>query len=415
MVSARRKAWLVYTGALGEVLTGPGIRIVELAGQLARSGHEVHVVVDSCTRGMPKGVCVHAFDLDIVDGFRRGDAVIVSSEIPGRFALKLCRSGIPFHLDSYNIAATELLAQAHQVTRTRISLHLFRRALRYGMLWERCEWGYLSSPVQSAVLGGIFLPRRNPNWARLAAALPAKCSIAPMGVPAPPLRSQRNPYPEGLRDRPILLWGGGIWSWFDIEGLLLAMSNLKNRGSPALLWFLASENSSGLSTQDEPVRRAKEMASDLDLLGTHVFFNPGSVSREMLPGYVEHCSAGVMANPASLEAWCSWRTRLLDLMSAGKPLFSMGYDPLSEWMANAGAAKVTPSGDVPMFADEISSTLADPETLASMGVASLVAGKRMAWNRTLGPILDKVADPGSFTKVGGDPVWLDVARYVVGV
>ena len=28
---------------------------------------------------------------------------------------------------------------------------------------------------------------------------------------------------------------------------------------------------------------------------------------------------------------------------------------------------------------------------------------------------DKVSDPGSFTKVGGDPDWLDVARYVLGV
>jgi glycosyltransferase involved in cell wall biosynthesis len=364
---------------------------------------------------MPEGVSVHAFHLDIVDGFRLGDAVIVSSEIPGRFALKLCRSGIPFHLDSYNIAATELLAQANQESHGRISLHLFRRALRYGMLWERCEWGYLSSPVQSAVLGGMFLPRRNPRWARLAASLPAKCSIAPMGVPAPSGRNHPNPYPEVLRGRPILLWGGGIWSWFDIEGLLHAMSDLKGRGSPALIWFLASENPSGLSSQDEPVRRAKEMASDLNLLGTHVFFNPGSVSREMLPGFVEHCTAGVMSNPASLEAWCSWRTRLLDLMPAGKPLFSMGYDPLSEWMANAGAARMTPAGDISKFADAISAALSDPELLANMGAASLLAGTSMTWNQTLAPIRDKVSDPGSFTKVGGDPDWLDVARYVLGV
>ena len=413
--SARRKVWLVYLDSIREVLTGPGIRTMELSSRLAAEGHEVHLVCVRCDRSLPEGMTWHPYRPEVVDEFCRGDAVIVSSEVSGRFVWKLCRSDIPFHLDSYNITATEVLELGAEMTPRQLNLNLLRRAMRYGTLWCRCEVGYLSAPVQAAILGGMFLHRRHPKWAKLAARIPQKCLVAPMGIPSRPIPDAENPYPEALRGRQILLWGGGIWSWFDIEGLLHSMSMLRQRGSTAVLWFLASENPSGISIHDAPFRKAKELASELGLLGSSVFFNSTKITPDMLPGYLAHCTAGIMANPASLEAWCSWRTRLLDLMWAGKPLFTMGFDPLSEKMARDGAASLSQAGDLTGFVSSLTRVLNDPSSLHSMGIASKSCGEAMTWDRNLEPILRRVSDPGAFADVGDPPQWSELIRYIAGV
>jgi len=46
-----------------------------------------------------------------------------------------------------------------------------------------------------------------------------------------------------------------------------------------------------------------------------------------------HCTAGIMSNGPYLESYCSWRTRLLDLLWVDKPVVTSGFDPLSAKMA----------------------------------------------------------------------------------
>jgi len=152
-----------------------------------------------------------------------------------------------------------------------------------------------------------------------------------MGVSDEPFSTGNPwPYPGAMRNRRIFLWGGGIWNWFDVPTLLEAFALLQENGSSAALFFLGGRRLSGREEHERPIRAALEKASSLGILDRSVFFNERAAQPQELPGYLEHCVAGAMSNPASFESATSWRTRYLDLLWAGKPLVVSGSDPLAE-------------------------------------------------------------------------------------
>jgi hypothetical protein len=409
-----RKVWLLYPDHVGEVLTGPAVRIMELARLAARGGHEVVLATPRCEQPLPERVVWRPLDDKVFDAIpNSGDAVLVSSEVPARAAWKMCRRGVPFHIDSYNMTAIEVLELGSVMSSRIWYRNLLHRWMKYRALWNACERGYVSTHSQIAFLGGSLAIRPRREWTELARALPEKCDLAPMGIRSDGSREVPDPYPKRLRGRPILLWGGGIWSWFDVDSLLRAMAILKERVPEVALWFLAARNPSGIAIHDEPFERAIGQARELGLLGENVFFNEEKVTPERLPGYLRHCTAGVMANPPRMEAWCSWRTRLLDLLWAGKPLFGMGFDPLSERMHQVGAGTLRPCGDAEGFSSDVAGALGDPSTMAAMAEASKRLGASMTWERTLLPILRSFESPETFRTAGCRPGALDALRFLI--
>lgn len=414
--ATQRRVWLIYPDVIGKVLTGPSLRIMEIARQAAARGHQVTLSTSRCDQVLPAGVTWMAGGTGIVKAIEPGDAVLVSGEVSGRMVWTLCRRGVPFHVDAYNVTAIEVLELRKAMPSERAwRTDLYRRWLRYLALWGACEKGYVSTPAQAAFLGGSAAFLLDPSWPRFSGSLPEKSEIAPMGISSQPPPQLPNPYPSILRNRPILLWGGGIWSWFDVESLLEGMAELKRRGSDAALWFLAGKNPSGMAIHDEPFHRARAKAEELGLLGGTVFFGEESVSVENLPAYLNHCAAGVMSNPPRLEAWCSWRTRILDLIWVGKPLFTIGYDPLSQLLCQLGAGRSRECGDAVGFADDVQECLADPARLSRMARASLAIGSTMTWEKTIHPILRSFDSPECFRRRGAAPSWLWLVRFLSGL
>ena len=411
-----RRVWLLYPDRIGKVLTGPPVRIMEIARQAAASGHTVVLATYSCEQPLPPGVEWRRLDARLVDEIpQSGDAVLVSGEIPARIVWSVARSGIPFHVDSFNMAAIEVLEMKDAIPEKAWRREISNRLLKYRTLWLGCERAYISTPSQLAFLGGALANFRDAISIDLARRLPDKCELAPMGISPDSMGEIPNPYPDDLKGRPILLWGGGIWSWFDIDSLLKAMLVLKGRRPDVALWFLAGRDPSGMAVYEAPFEKAQAQARELGLLGTNVFFNERKVTPELLPGYVRHCAAGVMANPLRMEAWCSWRTRLLDLLGAGKPLFAMGHDPLSERMARLGAARLRSSGDIEGLAADIAEVLGNPAALGTMEDASRNLGSTMAWETTLRPILDSFGTPDAYREVGRRPNAWDAIRFMTGL
>jgi glycosyltransferase involved in cell wall biosynthesis len=226
---------------------------------------------------------------------------------------------------------------------------------------------------------------------------------------------RKNPYPLELQDRPIFLWGGGIWSWFDIDTLLQAFRQLHERKHPACLYFLAGSNASGLMAQNTPVQKAISIAKDLGILGKNVFFHHGAVATEDVPAYLEHSMAAVLSNPASIESLGCWRTRLLQTLWAGKPLVTSGFDPLSSHMAGNGAARIVEAGDATAFAKALAEVADDGNLRASMSQASAKVGEHLRWSRLLDGLEEDISSDTSFSDPRRRPSLLDALRYLAGI
>lgn len=406
-----RTSWILAPAAVGEVVLGPGLRILAQARALRALGHEVHLGMLSCTAELPEGITFHPLETSLLRSIRPGDGVIVQPSLRIRWIWELLRRRIPFHADFYNILSIETLETFPLAYPARAIPSLRRKmTCRESIVARLARKIYVSHPLQTAFLAGLMAD--DPGDA--AARLPARCLELPMGLPSTPMPTGNPfPYPAVLEGRQIFLWGGGIWSWMDPTPLLEAFVELERRGSSAALFFLAGANHSPSKSEDASIARAHAAASRLGALGRNVFFNDRKAGPADLPSYLEHCAAGILSNSPNLESTMSWRTRQLDLLWAGRPALVAGADPLSNSMSLRGAAlqcELTASA----IADAIERLAADPALRTQMGAAGMAMGRDMTWPRVLAPFTSLHADPQAFLGSGPAlPVRLAL-RYLMG-
>lgn len=409
-----RRAWILGADPWKPIQLGPLERLRNLCELALAQGHEPHLVTPTGTAQPPAQFHPHALDAQILKEIQPGDIVVVSPFLPPRLLWSLMRSDIPFHVDFYCVGATEGLASRHMNSPWRNRLGRHRTAQRYRMLLDRAERLYFSSQAQMLFLAGTCYPEADEFTAARLDHLPERSAIAPMGVRNEPFPLDiPNPYPPELRNRPIFLWGGGIWEWFDVSALLDAFALLKEQDSSAALFFLVGNNPSSSANQDHAPSAARRQAQDLGLLGHNVFFNDRSVTPVELPGYLDHCYAGILSNAANLEAAAAWRTRYLDLLWAGKPLVVNRADILAHILESMHIAQINRSGSPKMLATIINGLEKDKMLHNSMCSASLEASAQL--NTKI--VLDNISfswNQGKFRDIGRKPSRLQFINWMFG-
>jgi hypothetical protein len=343
------------------------------------------------------------------------DAVLVSPFVGSGTMSALLRRQQPFLADFYCVGALEALGTTNRLPAWRLHQGRVRNALRHLFLARGAEHSFFSTDGQRTFVAGTLYALGSSSAARLAADLPARSSLMPMGIPDAPFPpGNANPYPEALQARRIFLWGGGLWSWMDWETPIRAFAQTMDDDDPPALFFLAGRNESGLAVQDAPLERARELARSLGALDRTVFFNDRRAGPGDLPGYLEHCHAGILSNPPQTESLASWRTRLLDLLWAGRPLVSSGWDPLGSAMAQVGAARIVPHSDPAALAATLEA-FRSPGAWREACDASSRLGSSMRWKNALAPLATRMDDREAFcTTIGARPRPEEWLRYFAG-
>lgn len=411
-----RTVWFLCFGSAQGVQLGPIQRVIQM-GRLARDqGHRVVLAFEKSGDGEIEGMELRHFDKALLGRIIPGDPIIVSSMIHPALLKALLDSGLGFDADLYGLGALEHIETEHVGLGARKIYQSRRRMrLRFRFLAQHSERIYLSNRQQLAFLGGMIFSESDFSNCRLASGLPAKTLFLPMGIAERPLRDPSDPFPPQFEGRPVFLWGGGIWSWFDTDTLLQAFRILADRNSPAALYFLCGTNPSGLDTQDGPVERTWAKARELGLLGATVAFHDGPVAEADLPAYLNHCAAAIMSNPERLESVGSWRTRLLDAPPFGMPVVVCGYDPLSAAMVDGGAGLSCRAGDAAAFAEIIDKVCSDAELLSSMQLASRELAERLSWNRIFQPWLERLEKLDTFKPAKHTTSWMDLSLFFLGI
>lgn len=410
------RLWIVGRGELTKAKRlGPSIRLLAFAKLARKLGIQPVIVVDRIEPGaFPEIelVALDRFDWKMVDPH---DKIVVTPHLPWRLLFPLLHGRWRFDVDSHGIGALEGMESGHGTASWRLFQGRRRTALRLRILLHACEKIYLSIPEQLTFLGGCLFRESSAVDIRLASTLPEKAIYAPMGVNSDLFPSDPpSVWPKEFEQRPVFLWGGGIWSWFDIPTLLQAFAHLSEQGSSAILYFLAGKNPSGLSNQDAPVQLAREEAARRGLLGKNVFFHDSSASPDSLPSYLAGCHAGILTNPDRLESIGSWRTRLLDLLWAGKPAVVSGHDPLSRRMAEAGCAIAVPTGDAVALAKAVQTLIDDNELWNRSSQASRDLASKLGWSSTLASVEAHWSIPRPFTPRDPAPL-IPILRCLVGL
>ena len=120
-------------------------------------------------------------------------------------------------------------------------------------------------------------------------------------------------------DDEIILWGGGIYNWFDPLTLIRAVDKLRVRRPNVRLFFLGVQHPNPNVPEMRMVVEARALAAELGLVDRHVFFNEQWVAYDDRQNYLLDADIGVSTHFHHVETEFSFRTRILDYLWAGLP------------------------------------------------------------------------------------------------
>ena len=217
-------------------------------------------------------------------------------------------------------------------------------------------------------------------------------AVAPFGVPDEPPVHTRNAVkgvvPGIGTDDKVILWGGGIYNWFDPLTLLHAIDRLRQRRPDVRLFFLGLKHPNPDVPEMRMAVATRKLSDALGLTDKHVFFNEGWVPYEDRQNYLLEADIGVSTHLDHVETAFSFRTRILDYLWAGLPIVATGGDTFADLIHSRGLGITVPAGDVEAL-EEALFRLLDDEILNAgcrRHLAEVVPDH--AWSRVLQPLVE---------------------------
>jgi glycosyltransferase involved in cell wall biosynthesis len=393
---------LLTTEPLGAQLAGPAIRAVEL-GRVLAAEHDVEVAsTASCSGPGPDGNWQFVDDAALRALAARCDVLVLGGDVLAANTW-LADAGPAIVVDLYDPFHLEQLEQARDLGEAE------RR---------RVVFGCIDVLNTQAVLGDTFLcasvrqrdmwlghlascGRVNPATYDADPTLRTLLRVVPFGVAdsrpavgAPALRG----VVKGIGvDDEILLWGGGIYNWFDPLTLIRAVDELRADRPNLRLVFMGVQHPNPVVKTMRAAREAWELSNELELTDVHVFFSD-SFSSGWIPydergRYLADATIGVSTHHDHVETAFSFRTRVLDYFWAGLPVITTRGDALADVIEAAGAGRTVEPGDVAALALAINALLDDDEARAAAAAASARLADDYRWSTVAQPLLEFCRNP----------------------
>ncbi|MBA8848938.1 glycosyltransferase [Microcella alkalica] len=235
------------------------------------------------------------------------------------------------------------------------------------------------------------LGRINPDTYMADPNLERLIDIVPFGlderIPAQTHRPIRDGIPAiGERDK-VIIWGGGIYNWFDTKTLVRAVARIAEKHRDVRLFFMGIAHPNPDVPEMAIVSQTRELASELGVNGTHVFFNEQWVPLDERHNYLLDADLGVSTHFNHVETTFSFRTRILDYLWAGLPIVSTEGDSFGDLVAREGLGEAVPAEDVEALADALERYLYDGPSITAAQEAVARIRTEFTWTRTLEPLL----------------------------
>ncbi len=336
---------------IGRAMSGPGIRYWEMAHALRKKGHEAVVLSRHFERGFSKGSLTFAGRaslINLITRIRRSDCVVQ----PGRplsilFSI-LFRKKMIF--DQYDPVIFEFLERDAPSRAARLTkgVMLLLWKLRQRIILRFGDAFLVANEKQKDLLIGQLAVLGYANKA-------GSILVLPFGLSADkPMKTSSVLRGTKIKDTDILLvWGGGIWGWFDPFTLLRALAKIKSERDDIKAYFPGitppSTDSRKMAVVDEFIAEARK----LDLLDSAVFINNGWIAYEERANYLLEADVGVSLHRDSLEARFAFRTRILDYLWAGLPIIASKGDSWADVIDREGLGITVDIGDVDALAKSI--------------------------------------------------------------
>lgn len=194
-------------------------------------------------------------------------------------------------------------------------------------------------------------------------------------------------------DDKVIIWGGGIYNWFDPITLIKAVHALSQRRDNVRLFFLGVKHPNPGVPAMSMALRARELAIELGLLDKVVFFNEGWVPYDTRANYLLDADVGVSTHLEHLETAFSFRTRILDYLWTSLPIVSTTGDTFAGLIDAHGLGITVPPEDPAALEAALETLLFDESVHADTAQRVFDFGRSMTWSQVLLPLAEFCQNP----------------------
>jgi hypothetical protein len=389
----RRRIVVVTPDVLGERMAGPAIRAWNIAAALSDE-HDVHLVTTrECTLVGDGRFPVQHVDATVVETMLprtdvwivQGSALVQLPAIERSDAVVVVDLYDPYHLEALELSRDSSPRDRRAVVHNATAV--LNQAMRRGDLFLTA-----STKQRDFWLGALAtLGRVNPLTYDEDETLGSLVVLAPFGVAAE-APTAGEPKIRGVLqgvgdDDVVLLWGGGLYNWFDPLTLVRAIDLVRRRRDDVRLVFMGVRHPNPRLPAQATAAATQALADELGLTGTHVFFNPAWVPYAERGSFLLEADVGVSTHLDHVETAFSFRTRILDYLWAGLPVVATDGDVFAAVLTESGAGVVVPPGDVDALADALLELVEDTDRRRHASAASRELGQSYAWESVLAPLL----------------------------
>jgi glycosyltransferase involved in cell wall biosynthesis len=222
-------------------------------------------------------------------------------------------------------------------------------------------------------------------------------AVVPFGLPEePPVRTCQavKGVLAGIGETDeLVLWGGGIYNWFDPLTLIRAIDQLRHRRPRVRLLFMGLRHPNPVVEESRMASEARALAGSLGLDGKYVFFNEDWVAYDDRQNFLLEAEVGVSTHMLHLETAFSFRTRILDYIWAGLPIVATTGDSFADLIASEQIGVTVPPGDVASLAEAINRLLDDRDFAATCRANLAHVRPRFVWDEVLTPLVEFCRSP----------------------
>ena len=393
---------LILTGdPIGVRIAGPAIRAINIGQELLRHGHEVRLVTTATADRPDMAFSTFAIDRSDDRAFREHErwAEVIVFQGYGMSQFPTLRSTDRFVVaDVYDPMHLEMLEQGRELPAATWALRVAAARDALNDQLRRADLVLCASERQRMFYLGHLasLGRLTPATYAVDSDLRALIDLAPFGLEDVPPVARGGPAIRGQvpgidADSHVLIWGGGVYSWFDPLTLIRAVAALRATVPTVRLFFLGTRHP-GVDEMGI-VREAHDLAVSLGVEGREVIFNDTWVPYDDRGAYLLEANAGVSTHHVHVETMFAFRTRILDYLWAGLPMVVTDGDGFADLVRTEGLGIVVPPHDVDALADALRTVLTDDAAAAAYREAVGRVRERFVWSVALKPLVEFVGAP----------------------
>lgn len=397
--NGRVRVLVITSDLVGPRMAGPAIRAWNMCEQLAVRNDVRLVSTIKPNRASTAFPVFHAADDHAIREHEQWADVIVFQGYVLRQFRSIARTEKILVADIYDPLHLEQLEQARDTRFEEWNTHVVHAAEVLNEQLAKADFLLCASEKQRDFwLGQLAaVGRVNAMTYEADNSMRELLAVAPFGLDPEMPEQQRHAIKGtvpgiGVDDK-VLLWGGGIYDWFDTETLLRAMAKVTKTHSDARLFFLGVAH----PNPGVPVMKAQaktfELSDALGLTDRFVFFNREWVAFDDRHNYLLDADAGVSTHFEHIETSFSFRTRILDYLWARLPMVTTRGDGFAELIDASPLGITVPEQDVDALAEAIIAVLYDTDVRASIAAAIDEVRDRFAWNHALEPLTSFCAAP----------------------